>query len=317
MDYLNKHILDYGYDRDAIKIKDKLYRLIEDEIISLGFEHVFDDEDILLTDIFNLKRPGYIYKNDLNSLFFMCEVRSDIKKARERVFEILCRFRKFFISLSRFTIEFSSNNDDVFYLIGYVKRFYKLITIKIEDDFIKICIHKCVFEYVCNYYFNSSLRNYKAGLIIFDENKSTVNKIKKQLLSNANYYISDAIKIEDKKVDFSIEGLPYFIIISNSLSKKEEIKFVSLLDGIEKSISIHDYIRLVPQIESKENDKIYKNNLNDYLKNGKKGMHLCKSCAEIKSKELFIAKSFTQNENNERCDCCNSCDGVMMYAFFD
>lgn len=316
MDYLNKHILDYGYDRDAIKIKDKLYRLLEDEIISLGFEHVFDDEDVLLNDVFNLNKPGYIYKND-NSLFLMCEVKNDIKKARERVFEILCRFRKFFMSLSRFTIEFSSNNDDVFYLIGYVKRFYKLITIKIEDNFLKIYIHKCVFECICNYYFNSALRNYKAGLIIFDENKSFVNKIKNQLFANANYYVSDAIKIEDKKADFSIEGLPYFIIISNSLSKKEEIKIVSLLDDFEKNISINDYIKLMAQIESKENDKIYKNNLNDYLKNSSKCMHLCKSCAEIKSKELFIAKSFTQNLKNEKCDFCNSNDDVMMYAIFD
>ena len=155
------------------------------------------------------------------------------------------------------------------------------------------------------------MRKEKAGLIIFDSNQSSVQKVRKQLLEHGSYFISNHSDLDDIKNDFMSEIIPYFLILSHSLSKRNEVKIVSFVENFEKNVNVDDLDRIIKLYDSKIDKLIFNKTLSMHIENMKNIKELCIDCARNESG--FVLKDFTQRLNLRKCSCCNSTDNVFTY----
>lgn len=309
MDFISKHKTTYGFDRKIVYIKDNLFKLVKDKIESLGYEHVIDNKDILFSEVKTSNKPGYGKIND--SFFILCEKYVNIQKARERTFELLCSLRLFLEHLGRFVTEYSSLDDKEFYLIGCLDNPYILVSSKIENDLIVTIINEKLLDYILEYYIHSSLRKEKAGLIIFDSNQSTVQHVKKQILEEGTYYLSNKNNLDEIKEDIRTENIPYFLLLTHSLSKRNEVKIVSFIEDFEKNINVENLDKFLKLYDSKVDKLMFNKTLSCHIENMSNSKELCLKCA--KKEEGFIVKEFTQRLNLKKCSCCESNENVFTY----
>ena len=309
MSFYKRHLSTYGYDRKLIFIIDKLNFYLKDEIGNLGFDHVVDNQVLLVNDVKNTSIPGY---GIIDGDYVLVDIYESKQKARERIFQILCSFRKSFEKLGRFTFEVSSYDDEAFYLVSCLDKKYKLISASI-DEYHKVLVIKTnpeIINYVCDNYLISLFRKERFGLIAFDDNQSVVLKIKKQVKEKFICFESDKETIEEKKLEMQKELIPYFIVITSSLAKKNQVKIVSFVEDFEYNADINSLSSLLDLYDKKTVSKIYNLTLKEYLNQNIQEVELCKKCAE---KENGVFKPFSQKLNLKPCKKCGSLEEVMSY----
>ena len=299
--------------RDIIFIKDRLKSVLINEIEILGYEHSFDKLSLLKNDCIN--NPGFGFINDS---FYLFEKYESKQKARERAFEILCHFRTFLAHLGRFSVEYSSFNDNEFYLLSIDCKLFKLVKVSLtEDKYIKTKISNELLQYLLNYYLTNDLLKYRFGLIILDENQSSVLHVLKEYINKYNFYISNENETLKKKEDIKSKLISYFIIVSNGLSKKNKVKLVSFVGDLEMQIDLNDLDKYLGLIDKKVCNILYNNSLAKYLENLENGNYnnisLCYKCAKEINKKSFIVKNFSQDLSLKSCCKCSSRLNVLSY----
>lgn len=309
MDFYNRHLTSYGYDRKLVFIKDKLIDYLKHEIEQIGFDHVSDEISSLINNVKETSLPGYAI---IEEEFVLIDCYSSIQKARERIFQILCAFRKSFEHLARFSLELCSFNDEQFYLVSFLDKKYKLVSAIIDKEkkILVIKTNRELINYICDTYLISKFRKERFGLIVFDENQSNVLKIKKQLGEKFNYYESSKLTIEEQKEEIKNELIPYFIVITSSLAKKGQVKIVSFAEEFERNVDVDSLASLLDIYDKKLINVIYNLTLKKHLSYNIKEVDLCEKCAK-KNKNML--KTFSQKLNYKVCNICQNDLDVLTY----
>lgn len=297
---LKKHQKEYGYDTIIVKISDNISNYFENEIKSLGYEHIWDDKLITLDQVKKHNLKGYSIHKDNTIIGYSLYARCDsLIKARENALNMLSAFKRMFERLGIYLEEFSSYDDKSFYLLTYIdERYIPIQVFIINDNIVNIEISSLL-ELFCAQ-LPPIFNPYDFAFIAQNLNRSEIHKRISELKKIKGFYLNE---VEIDKFD---------IILTISISLMNDKKYRVEIGGKIKEVSSDNLVDFLAKEKQKiitKNYKISMKETSNYLSSKLvNNCYICDTCL-IKIKGKIILKSFMQSIDNT-CSICKVKQGV-------
>lgn len=307
---MNKEFKVDIYDSRIIAINDKIHNFMLQQILELGFVHLYDNKKVALQIVKSKNINGfYLSKDDFKYKYHLLMSIPNLQKGREKALDILSAFMRIFERLGIFLMEFTSAKENIFYLATYINTLYIPFCAKINEDYVSLDINN-LFD-LCMEKLPMQFNTYSFAYILQNNNRSEMIKKDQELKQLKGYKLIQEDKTKQLK---EANDRDLNIILTTSISLIEKGKYRVILDNnLEeiKEVNSDNLVEFLLENNRKTIAKNYKENMKKTIEffssNLVENMYICSPCLK-KIKRKHIIK--TLNQSNHTCSICQNRIGL-------